>query len=154
MAAHTINQVTFGGNVVADGEIRYTQDGRPISRFRMAVSNRAKIDGEWKDDTLWVSVTCFGRTAERHNERPLLKGHRVVITGRLETPKIYHGQKGDGIAVNVIANDVARFDFPESGDDTGDLPDEDAMPVAARSGGVSRSAPKQAEPDALDDLPF
>jgi single-strand DNA-binding protein len=157
MAAETLNKVIFGGRVAADAEIRYTQDGKPVCHIRFVLGNRKKgDDGEWKDDPMWMRVTCFGRLAERYSERPLLKGQRITVIGRIDTPYIYNGERGSGVNISVVADEIARYDFDESAQRGGnDEEFEDARP--ARQPAAQRSQPaKAAAPpaDDLDDLPF
>lgn len=78
-------QLTVEGNLVADPELKFTQDGKAYARFRVADTARVKDrqSGEWSDGaTLWVSVTLFGRAAESFAEHGR-KGRRVVVSGRL-----------------------------------------------------------------------
>lgn len=114
MAAETLNVCMFGGRVVADAEVRYNADGRATVRFRFVTDNRRRNEsGEWTDDPFFMRIVCFGRIADRYVERPLLKGNRVTVVGRMETPKKWQTERSDGIDVTVLADQVARYDFGE-----------------------------------------
>ncbi|HEV2121188.1 MAG TPA: single-stranded DNA-binding protein [Chloroflexota bacterium] len=97
------------GNLGADPEKRYTQDGRPVTRFRVAVNtNRRDKDGNWQEQTQWFGVTAFGRQAEMAAER-LTKGSRVYVDGRLETRTV-DGPDGRRFFMDVLANEVISLD--------------------------------------------
>ena len=143
------------GNLGRDPEKRYTQDGRPVTRFSVAATTRRRErDGEWADHTEWFSVTVFGRQAETLAER-LVKGTRVYVEGRLESRQ-YETQNGQkGFSLDIVANDILVLDNrPREGGDFAGAADFESASAAP----VGRSAP-QRQPQAddaadLEDLPF
>jgi single-strand DNA-binding protein len=153
MSADTVNLVMQGGRLGSDAEVRYTQNGDPIVHFRLAVSLRERVDGEWQDATNWWRVTCFGKLAERYQERPLLKGQRVMVTGRMEKATVYTSERGTGVSLGIVANEVARYDFDESQQqvDAGRQPRQQRQPAAASA---NRAPKAEEEIQDLEDLPF
>ena len=82
MASH--NEVILVGNLTRDPELRYLQTGTPVCSFGMAMSEKFKgQDGSMREDTCFVDVTFFGRTAEVCNEY-LSKGANVFVRGKLK----------------------------------------------------------------------
>lgn len=80
----SFNRVILLGNLVADIELRYTPSGLAVTDVRMAVNDRRKTQtGEWVEETTFVDVTLWGRTAEVASEY-LNKGAPVMIEGRLK----------------------------------------------------------------------
>ena len=78
------NRVVLMGNVTRNLELRYTAGGLAVVDMGMAVNDRRKTkDGDWVDETCFVDVTLFGRTAEVASEY-LSKGSPVFIEGRLK----------------------------------------------------------------------
>ena len=74
------------GNLGADPETRFTNSGTPIARFRIATTRRwqdSRTD-EWREETDWHDVVCFGRTAEVAGEY-LQKGRQCFVEGELRT---------------------------------------------------------------------
>lgn len=141
------------GNLGRDPEKRYTQDGRPITRFSVAATTRRRErDGEWADHTEWFSVTVFGRQAETLAER-VAKGTRVYVEGRLESRQYETQNGGKGFSLDVIANEVIPLDARPRGE--GDLGGEfdSAAPARSFSGNQPRSAAQDDAAD-LEDLPF
>lgn len=80
----SFNKVLLVGNITRDVEVRYTPGGTAVSEIGMAV-NRSWFDkqaNEKKEETTFVDVTLWGRTAEIAGEY-LSKGSSVLIEGRL-----------------------------------------------------------------------
>jgi single-strand DNA-binding protein len=72
------------GNFTRDVEIRYLQSGTAVADIGLAVNDRRKsAQGEWIEETTFVDVTLWGRTAEVAGEF-LSKGSSVLIEGRLK----------------------------------------------------------------------
>jgi single-strand DNA-binding protein len=77
------NKVILVGNLARDVEIRYTQGGSAIGKTAIATNRKFKSQtGEQRDETMFVDLTFFGRTAEIANQY-LRKGSKVLIDGRL-----------------------------------------------------------------------
>ena len=78
------NRVILMGNLTRDVQLRYTPSGTPVTEIGLAVNDRRKgQNGEWIDETTFVDVTFWGRTAEVAAEY-LSKGSPVFIEGRLK----------------------------------------------------------------------
>jgi single-strand DNA-binding protein len=75
----SLNQCNFIGNVGRDPEIRFTQDGKAIANFSIAVTE--KWSGNEK--TEWVRCVAFGKTAEVISDY-VKKGTPLFITGRMQ----------------------------------------------------------------------
>lgn len=78
------NSVTVSGNLTRDPEIRYTRDGQANTTFAVAVTRRWRSpeDDEWQEQTSFFDVVCWRELAE-NVALSLVKGSRVVVTGRL-----------------------------------------------------------------------
>lgn len=77
------NQVTLVGNLTRDVEVKYLQSGSAVCEMGLAVNERVKRKDGWEDQTTFVDVTLFGRTAEVAGEY-LEKGSPVLIVGKLK----------------------------------------------------------------------
>ena len=78
------NRVILVGNLTRDVELRYTQSGLAVTDIGLAVNDRRKNQaGEWVDETTFVDVTFWGRTAEVAGEY-LSKGSPILVEGRLK----------------------------------------------------------------------
>lgn len=79
-----LNRVSLIGNLGKDPEIRQTPTGTSVGTLRLGVTERRKDGDDYKDQTEWVSVVCFGKTAE-NAAKFLQKGRQVFVEGRLQT---------------------------------------------------------------------
>jgi single-strand DNA-binding protein len=80
----SFNRVILMGNLTRDVEVRYTPGGTAVSEIGLAVNDRRKdAKGEWIDETTFVDVTLWGRTAEIAGEY-LTKGAPLLVEGRLK----------------------------------------------------------------------
>ena len=79
----SFNRVILVGNLTRDVELRYTPQGTAVTEIGLAVNDRVKRNDEWVDETTFVDITLWGRTAEVANEY-LSKGSQVLIEGRLK----------------------------------------------------------------------
>jgi len=78
------NRVVLLGNLTRDIELKYTQSGLAVTEVGMAINDRRKNQaGEWVEETTFVDVTLWGRTAEVASEY-LSKGSPIFIEGRLK----------------------------------------------------------------------
>ena len=78
------NRVILVGNLTRDPELRYIPSGTAVTEIGLAVNDRRKTaNGEWVDETTFIDVTLWGRTAEVASEY-LNKGSSVLIEGRLK----------------------------------------------------------------------
>lgn len=82
--AASFNRVILLGNLTRDPELRYTPSGTAVTDIGLAVNDRRKgQNGEWVEETTFVDVTLWGRTAEIASEY-LTKGSSALIEGRLK----------------------------------------------------------------------
>jgi len=100
------NRVLLIGNLVADPQLRYNQNGLAVTTFTIAVNNRIQTKEQViKDEVGFFDVVVFGKQAETCNNY-LNRGRIVFIEGRLSmnTWEDASGQKKRKI--NIIANRV------------------------------------------------
>lgn len=78
------NKVVLVGNLTRDIELRYLQSGTAIGKAGIAVTRKySGANGERKEETCFIDIDFFGRTAEVANQY-LHKGSKVLIEGRLK----------------------------------------------------------------------
>ena len=93
------------GRPTKDPEIHYTQDGKAIARFTLAVDRRFKRDGQ--PDADFHTCVCFGKTAE-FIEKYIQKGTKVIVTGSLQDNN-YQGKDGQTVYAKQIVCDNVEF---------------------------------------------
>ena len=94
MAGDTI--ITVVGNLTADPELRYTQNGLAVANFTIASTPRTfdRQANEWKDgEALFLRASVWREFAE-HVAGSLTKGSRVIAQGRLKQ-RSYETKEGE-----------------------------------------------------------
>lgn len=82
------------GNLTRDPEVKYTPKGTAIAQIGLAVNRTWKNDaGEKQEETTFVDVEFFGRTAEVAGEY-LKKGGSCFVEGRLKLDSWEDKQSG------------------------------------------------------------
>ena len=84
-----------------DPELRYIPSGMAVVDIGLAINDRRKgPNGDWIEETTFVDVTLWGRTAEIAGEY-LTKGSPLLIEGRLklDTWETNDGQKRSKLKV-------------------------------------------------------
>lgn len=78
------NKVVLVGNLTRDIELRYSTSGSAIGNSAIAVTRKFNTQsGEKKEETCFVDISFFGRTAEIANQY-LSKGSKILVEGRLK----------------------------------------------------------------------
>ncbi|MGA2937058.1 MAG: single-stranded DNA-binding protein [Syntrophobacteraceae bacterium] len=93
-----MNQCILTGNLGADPDIRYSQNGDAIATFNLAFRLS-------KDKTGWVKVTCFNKTAELA-ETYLHKGAKVLLSGNLDYNQWENQEGQQRTSIQLIANRI------------------------------------------------
>lgn len=94
MAGETV--ITVVGNLTADPELRYTQNGLAVANFTIASTPRTfdRQSNEWKDgEALFLRASVWREFAE-HVAGSLTKGSRVIAQGRLRQRQ-YETKEGE-----------------------------------------------------------
>jgi single-strand DNA-binding protein len=96
------------GNLTDDPELRFTQNGTPVTNFGLAVNQRIReADGSWRDgDTSFFRVNVWRDQAENTAES-LAKGNRAVVVGRLRTRSFETSEGEKRTVAEIDADDVA-----------------------------------------------
>jgi single-strand DNA-binding protein len=83
----TLNRVQLIGRLGRDPESKFTPNGKKVTHFSVAVSERWKdSSGEAREQTEWVNIEAWGRLGEVCQQY-LHKGSLVFLEGRLRTEK-------------------------------------------------------------------
>ena len=97
------------GRLGRDPEMRYTQDGTPVTSFSVATDRRwTSQSGESQQRTVWFRVSAWRRLAETCNQY-LAKGRMVLIEGELTEPRPYQGRDGEWRASLDVTARTVKF---------------------------------------------
>ena len=100
------HKLTIVGNLGKDPEMKYTTDGKAVTTFSVAASNR-------KDETVWFRVSTWEKLAETCNQY-LHKGSKVLVEGVLKAgaqgnPRTYERKDGGWSASFEVVASSVRF---------------------------------------------
>jgi single-strand DNA-binding protein len=99
------NNVTLVGNLTRDPELRFTQGGKGIASFGLAVNRRYQVNGEWQEKVSFFNVVAWDQLGE-NAAASLTKGTRIIVNGRLEQ-RDYETQQGEKrTVVEVVADEI------------------------------------------------
>ena len=99
------NNITLVGNLTREPELRFTQGGKGVTSFGLAVSRRYQVNGEWQEKTSFFNVTAWDQLGE-NAAATLNKGTRVIVNGRIEVREYEARDGGKRTSVDVIADEI------------------------------------------------
>lgn len=102
-----MNKIILFGRLVRDCDVRYTQSGKVVCQFTIAVDRPFNKDGQKEAD--FIPVVLWGKQAEVAGNS-LQKGHRVLVEGRLQIRSYDDNNGNKRYVTEVIAN---SFEFIE-----------------------------------------
>lgn len=124
------NKVVIVGNLTKDIEMRFSQGGAGIANSAIATTRKFKArDGSQSEETLFIDITFFGRTAEIAQQY-LHKGSKVLLEGRLKFDQWtdQNGQKRSKHSVSVESMQMLDSKNASFHEEKIYLPQEDENP--------------------------
>lgn len=90
-----LNRVVLTGRLAADPELKYTQGGRAVLRFDIAVNRRwvNAESGQPEEEVTFLPIVVWGKQAENCAQY-LRKGRQVAVDGRIRV-RSFTTQNGD-----------------------------------------------------------
>ena len=103
------NKVILVGRLTRDVELKYLPSGTSVATFSLAASRnwKDKNSGESKEETMFIDVDSFGRSAEIANQY-LKKGSRVLVEGRLVQDR-WQDQQGQNRSKHKVMAENIKF---------------------------------------------
>ncbi len=135
--SQSLNKVILIGFLGDAPETRFTQLGKPVTKFSVAVNENWKdAQGAKQERVEWFRIVCFGRLAEVSGEY-LQRGRHVYLEGRLQSRKWEDRQGEKRTTIEVVASQLRILDrAPSNGN------------------GAKVEPPKATEPADENDNPF
>ncbi len=138
-----LNKIFLQGRLVADPELRHTQQGTPVASFRLAVDRDFKSKDPGANNADFINIVAWRGTAE-FVSRYFNKGRMAVVEGRLQMRDYTDRDGNRRIAAEVVANNIYF------GDSRRDSQSSDAPYGAAQGGydpyGAAPAAPSSYAP--------
>ena len=98
-----MNTATITGRLTKDPELKYTQSGKAVATFTVAVN------GYKKDDTDFIPVVVWDKLAENCG-RYIAKGSKALVSGRINT-RSYDAKDGTKRYITeIVAREVEFLD--------------------------------------------
>ena len=136
--SQSVNKVILIGFLGDAPETHFTQQGKPVTKFSVAVNENWKdAQGTKQERVEWFRIVCFGRLAEVSGKY-LQKGRHVYLEGRLQTRKWEDRQGEKRTTVEVVASQMRILDRASNNG----------------NGAKAAESPKDNEPADEDDNPF
>ena len=134
----SLNKVLLIGNLTRDPDLRYTSAGTAVANLRLAVNRTFVVQGDKREETLFIDVVAWGKQAETCAEY-LAKGSAILVDGRLQSRE-YDARDGSKRTVVEVVTDTVQF-----------LTRKPGVPPAAGAGSeIAAGSAAGAE----DDVPF
>lgn len=132
-----LNKIFLQGRLVADPELRHTQQGTPVASFRIAVDRDYKNQSGNREAD-FINIVAWRGTGE-FVSRYFTKGRMAIVEGRLQVREYTDKDGNRRHATEVVANNIyfgdSRKDerttndsakpaeeFAELAEDDGELP--------------------------------
>jgi single-strand DNA-binding protein len=148
----SFNKVILLGNLTRDPEVRYTPKGTAVTELGMAVNRVYTAEnGEKREETTFVDVTLWGRTAEIAGEY-LKKGRPVFIEGRLQLDTWDDKQSGQKRSKLKVVGEGLQLIGSRPGGSGGGGGDEEGGSRSSRPAPPPRASAPSAPDD--DEIPF
>lgn len=147
-----LNRIVLIGRLVADPQLRYTQQGAGVANFRIAV-DRPYTNQQGERETDFIDVVCWRKLAEIVANN-LSKGRLVAVDGRLQIRYYeWEGQKRQ--SAEVHADDVRFLDSRrDGGANTGSGPVNMSGNMGGSMGGSMGGGMGGSMETTIDDVPF
>ena len=135
-----MNRVILVGRLTKDPELRYTQSGKGVASFTVAVNRPFKTNGEQEAD--FINGVVWGKPAE-NLANYMKKGSQIGVDGRIQT-RSYDNNEGKRVYVTEVVADSVSF-LDSKGKTQNNKPQQKQQ---------SGDNPFQEEPVDNSDLPF
>jgi len=147
-----VNRIVVSGNLTKDSELRQTNTGISVLLNSIAVNNRAKKNGQYTDEVMYVDITLFGARADSLSQY-LKKGTKVIVDGKLAIDNWKDKNGNPRRQVKII---VDNLDFAGNKKQQQSQPQQQQVPVQQVQVRASPTYAQQDVPvaDMGDEIPF
>ena len=105
-----MNRVILTGRLARDPEVRYTQSGKAVASFSIAVDRnmrRSTTDNQQQSTADFFNIVAWEKLAEFCGKY-LTKGRKVLVEGRLQV-RVYEAQDGSKKYFTEVVSDNIEF---------------------------------------------
>lgn len=105
-----MNRFVCVGRLTKNVELKYTQNGKAVANFTLAV-NRPFKNAQGETDADFIMCQAWGKQAENLAQY-MGKGSKIGVDGRIQT-RSYEGQDGKRVYVTEVVADNVQFLEPK-----------------------------------------
>jgi len=112
-----VNKVIIAGNVGKDADLRYTQSGKAVANFSVAVNETFKNrNGEKEQRVEWFRCVTWQRIAEVVGEY-VTRGRPILVEGRLQTRTWTDREEIERTTFEVVVRSLHLLDRAPNGEE-------------------------------------
>ena len=127
-----LNRIVIMGRLGHEPEVRYTQSGKPVASFSLAVDRDFKDKASGERATDWIDVVAWDAKA-KFVQQYFHKGQQAVVEGRLQI-RDYTGRDGTRRrAAEVVADNIYFAGAKAAAPSGGNAPEESLPPEPGES---------------------
>lgn len=108
-----INSCTISGRLTRDPELKNLQSGTALLKIDIAFNRNYKKDGEWLQETGYVSITAWSDLAEKCNKH-LKKGSPVLVEAYLKMESWTNNDNEKRSKLCLVANKIYNLEKDSS----------------------------------------
>jgi single-strand DNA-binding protein len=144
-----LNVVVLTGRMVADPELKSTNNGTSVCSFKIAVDRRYKAGDEKQAD--FINIVAWRSSAE-FVSKYFKKGQAIAVEGSIQTRNYQDKDGNNRTAFEVVASNVQFADFGKK--DNSPTPSVDTAndPLTGFNNSLNNNFETMSGPD--EDLPF
>ncbi len=152
----SVNFSIIEGNLTRDPEIKFLANDKCVAKVSLAHNRRYKVNGETREETLFIDGEAWGHTAELLGKY-FSKGKGIIIQGALKQDTWDDKETGKKRSRISIRIDQVHFTHdPKRAETTGSAPASapapDAGSAAAPASAATTAGPRSTPGD--DEPPF
>lgn len=146
-----MNRTILVGRLTKDVDLRYTQNGKAVGNFTLAV-NRPFKNAQGENEADFILCQVWGKQAE-NLANYMSKGSQIGVDGRIAT-RSYEAQDGKKVFVTEVEADNVQF--LESKSNSSEKTNSPQQPVSNtyKSQNQAPTLQNQGQPMQDSDLPF
>lgn len=149
-----LNVVHILGNLTRDPETRHLASGTSVTTFSLACNRRYTVNGEKREEVLFIDVTAWAKTGE-FVQKYMQKGSSCLVHGYLKQEIWDDKQTGAKRSKIVLVADRVGFGVPSRKEgEGGAAPTRSEARPAGQQGDLPENFGEGDPTAGNDDLPF
>jgi single-strand DNA-binding protein len=145
-----INKLVIIGRLTRDADLKYTANGKAVSKFSIAVNRSVKRGESWESEASFFDVVLWGKQAESLNQY-LLKGKQVGVEGELRQDR-WQQDGQNRSRVEIVADNVQLLGGGNHGGESGQSGGSRQQSQSSKP--QSQTYERPSDDGFTDDIPF